>query len=177
MYTYKQIYTFIYTFIIIYMNTHNFIHKIFILSFLSIVHSYIKSTILNTCKQIHGLVLIKTYIVTHVYKKNKREAFHITLYICKWMYCQQKLLLTALWLISDYFRNWVIWSYLFEQNEVHKNHFWVLFLSAKSIPDHSRTSKNFGIFSKIWNFCMFRPPILHGRKNEVKKKSFLSALS
>ena len=73
MYTYKQIYTFIYTFIIIYMNTHNFIHKIFILSFLSIVHSYIKSTILNTCKQIYGLVLIKTYIVTHVYNKIKEK--------------------------------------------------------------------------------------------------------
>ena len=50
------------------MNTHNFIHKIFILS---IVYSYIKSTILNKCKQIYGLVLIETYIVTHAYIKNE----------------------------------------------------------------------------------------------------------
>ena len=50
------------------MNTHDFIHKIFILSFLSIVHSEIKITFLNTCKQIYGLVLLETQI--HVYKKN-----------------------------------------------------------------------------------------------------------
>ena len=65
------------------MNTHDFIHKIFILSFLSYIHSEIKNTFLNTCKEIYRLVLIETYIVTHVYKKNKRQAFHITLYICK----------------------------------------------------------------------------------------------
>ena len=83
------------------MNTHNFIHTIFILSFLSIVHSYIKSTFLNTCKQIYGLVLIETYIVAHVYEK-KTSFPHHTAHLQK--YCQQKLLLTALWIISDYFR-------------------------------------------------------------------------
>ena len=53
------------------MNTHDFIHKVFILSFLSYTHSEIKITFLITCKQIYGLVLIETYIVTHVYKKIK----------------------------------------------------------------------------------------------------------
>ena len=53
------------------MNTHYFIHKIFILSFLSNIHSDNKITFLNTRKQKYGLVLIETYIVTHVYKKNK----------------------------------------------------------------------------------------------------------
>ena len=71
-FTYKQIYIFIYTFII-HMNTHNYINKTPILSFLSIVHSYINITILNTCKQIYVLVLIEIYIVTHVYKKNKAK--------------------------------------------------------------------------------------------------------
>ena len=33
------------------MNTHNYINKTLILSFFSIVHSYINITILNTCKQ------------------------------------------------------------------------------------------------------------------------------
>ena len=70
-FTYKQIYTFIYTFIIICMNTHYFIHKIFILSFLSNIHSDNEITFLNTCKEIYGLVLIETHIVTHVYKKIK----------------------------------------------------------------------------------------------------------
>ena len=51
------------------MNTHDFILKIFILSFLSYIHSEVKITFLNTCKQIYGLVLIETYIVTHVYIK------------------------------------------------------------------------------------------------------------
>ena len=60
------------------MNTHDFIHKIFILSFHSIVHSYIKSTILNTCKQIYGLVLIEKFIVTHVYKKIETSFPHHT---------------------------------------------------------------------------------------------------
>ena len=55
------------------MNTHNYINKTLILSFLSIVHSYINITILNTCKQIYVLVLIEKYIVTHVYKKNKAK--------------------------------------------------------------------------------------------------------
>ena len=63
------------------MNKHDFIHKIFILSFLSIVHSYIKSTIMNTCMQSYVLVLKETYIVKHVYKKI--HAFHIILHICK----------------------------------------------------------------------------------------------
>ena len=49
------------------MNTHDFIHKIFILSFLSIVRSYIKSTFMNTCMQSYVLVLKETYIVKHVY--------------------------------------------------------------------------------------------------------------
>ena len=53
------------------MNTHDFILKIFILSFLSYILSEVKITFLNTCKQIYILVLIETYIVTHVYKKNK----------------------------------------------------------------------------------------------------------
>ena len=74
------------------MNTHDFIHKIFILSFLSIVHAEIKITFLNTCKQMYGLVLIKTYI--HVYKKIKTSFPHHTVHLQK--YCQQKLLLTAL---------------------------------------------------------------------------------
>ena len=69
------------TFTIKYMNTHDFIHKTFILSFLSIVQSYIKSTIMNTCKQTYILVLLETYIVKHVYRK--RHAFHIILHICK----------------------------------------------------------------------------------------------
>ena len=60
---------------------HYFIHKIFILSFLSNIHSDNKITFFNTCKQIYGLVLIETYIVKHVYKK--RHAFHIILHICK----------------------------------------------------------------------------------------------
>ena len=64
------------------MNTHNYTNKTLILSFLSIVHSYINITFLNTCKQIYVLVLIAIYIVTHVYKKIS-QAFHITLNICK----------------------------------------------------------------------------------------------
>ena len=55
------------------MNTHNYINKTLILSFLSIDHSYINITILNTCEQIYVLVLIEIYIVTHVYKKNKAK--------------------------------------------------------------------------------------------------------
>ena len=91
---FKQIYTFIYTFIIIYMNTHDFILRVFILSFLSYIHSEVKITFLNTCKQIYGLVLIETYIVTHVYKKIKTSFPHHTVHLQ--MYCQQKLLLTPL---------------------------------------------------------------------------------
>ena len=53
------------------MNTHNYIHKTFILSFLSIVHSDLKIKILNTSKQIYVLVSIEIYIVTYVDKKNK----------------------------------------------------------------------------------------------------------
>ena len=62
------------------MNTHDFILKIFILSFLSYIHSEVKITFLNTCKQIYGLVLIETYIVTHVFKKNndKLSTSHCT---------------------------------------------------------------------------------------------------
>ena len=51
------------------MNTHDFLLQIFIISFLSYIHSEVKITFLNTCKQIYGLVLIETYIVTHVYIK------------------------------------------------------------------------------------------------------------
>ena len=42
--------------------------------------------------------------------------------------------------------------YLGEKSEVNKkNHFWVLFHSAKSISDHFRTLKNFRkIFEKIF---------------------------
>ena len=57
------------------MNTHYFIYKIFILSFLSNIHSDKKITFSNTCKQIYGLVLIETYIVTHVYKKIKTTSY------------------------------------------------------------------------------------------------------
>ena len=150
-FTYKQIYTFIYTFIIICMNTHYFIHKIFILSFLSNIHSDNKITFLNTRKQIYGLVLIETYIVTHVYKKIKTSFPHHTVHLqnfvnknCFWLlfYLFQTISETEL------FR-----SYLAEQNEVHKNHFWVLFHSAKSISDHFRTLKTFEKFSK--NFLKF----------------------
>ena len=50
-----------------------------------------------------------------------------------------------------------------------KNHFWVLFHSEKS--DHFSTSKNFGFFfSKIWNFCMFRPPHCIGKKKWSQQK-------
>ena len=76
------------------MNTHNYINKNFILLFLSIVHSYINITFLNTCKQIYVLVLIGIYIVTHVYKKIKPSFPHHTEHLQK--YCQQRLLLTAL---------------------------------------------------------------------------------
>ena len=80
-------------FTIIYMNTHDFIHKIFILSFLSIVRSYIKSRIMNACMQTYILVLRETYIVKHLYKK--KACFpHYPAHLQK--YCQQKLLLTAL---------------------------------------------------------------------------------
>ena len=103
------------------MNTHNFIQKIFILFFLSIVHSYIKGTILNTCKQIYGLVLIETYIVTHVHKKIKTSFPHHTVHLQK--YGQQKLLLTAFDLFQTISETVLFHSYLAEQNEVHKNHF------------------------------------------------------
>ena len=76
------------------MNTHNYIHKTFILSFHSIVHSDIKITILNTCKRIYVLVLIEIYIVTYVYKKTKPTFPHNTEHLQK--YCYQKLLLTIL---------------------------------------------------------------------------------
>ena len=74
------------------MNTHDFILKIFVLSFLSYIHSMVKIKFLNTCKQIYGLVLIETCIVTHVYKKIKTSFPHHTVHLQK--YCQQKLLLT-----------------------------------------------------------------------------------
>ena len=76
------------------MNTHDFILKIFILSFPSYIHSEVKITFLNTCKQIYGLVLIETYIITHVYKKIKTRFQHHTVHLQ--MYCRQKLLLTPL---------------------------------------------------------------------------------
>ena len=76
------------------MNTHNYINKTLILSFLSIDHSYINITILNTCKQIYVLVLIEIYIVTHVYKKIKPSFPHHTEHLQN--YCHHKLLLTAL---------------------------------------------------------------------------------
>ena len=199
------------------MNTHNFIHKIFILSFLSIVHSYIKSTILNTCKQIYGLVLIETYIVTHVYIYKKRQAFHITLYICKcivnkncfWLLfdlfqtisetelfgptCLNKMKSTKIFFecfflaqnpfqtilglrkilefFSQKFEIFVCFDPLYcmgEKMKLTKNHFWVLFHSAESIPDHFSTQKNFGIFfSKIF---MFRPLCYLGEKKWSQQK-------
>ena len=72
------------------MNTHDFIHKIFILSFISVVQSEI-ITFLNACLQTSVLVLIETYIL--VYKK-KTSFPHHTVHLQK--YCEQKLLLTAL---------------------------------------------------------------------------------
>ena len=83
-FTYKPKYTSIYT-SSIFMNTQNYIHKTFIPSFLSIVHSDIKTTILNTCKQIYALVLIEIYIVTYVYKKTKPTFPHHTEHLQK--YC------------------------------------------------------------------------------------------
>ena len=67
------------------MNPHNYIQKPFNLSFLSIVHSDIKITILNTCKQIYAFVLIEIYIVTYVYKKTKPTIPHHTEHLQK--YC------------------------------------------------------------------------------------------
>ena len=76
------------------MNTPDFIHEIFILCFLSYIHAEIKITFLITCKQIYGLLLMETYIVTHVYKKIKTSFPHYTVHLQK--YCQQKLFPTAL---------------------------------------------------------------------------------
>ena len=140
-FTYKQIYTFIYTFII-HMNTHNYINKTLILSFLSIVHSYINITFLNTCKQIYVLVLIEIYIVTHVYKKNKAK-----LSTSHWTFAKvlstktaSDCSLTSFRLLQKLSFSCTIWLNKMKST---KNHFWVLFYSAKSISDHFRTPKNF----------------------------------
>ena len=76
------------------MNTHDFIQNFH--SFISFIYSFRvkKNTYLSTCKQIYGLVLIETYIVTNVYKKIKTSFPHHTVRLQKC--CQQKLLLTAL---------------------------------------------------------------------------------
>ena len=151
-FTYKQIYTFIYTFNIIYMNMHEFIHKIFIPSFLSIIHSDIKITFLNTCKQKFVLAKIETYI--HVYEKNKDMlstsycTFGIVLSLktasdCSLSYCRP-------------FKN-LSFSYPTRLNKMKstKYQFWVHFHSAKSISNHFKTLKKFWIFflkkSEKWN--------------------------
>ena len=54
-----------------------------------------------------------------------------------------------------------------------KNHFSVLFNSAKSISDHFTISELFQVFSKNQFFSLFRPLYCKGEKHEVRKKSFL----
>ena len=53
-----------------------------------------------------------------------------------------------------------------------KNHFWVLFHSAKSISDHFRTRKNFENFQKIWNFYVSTPILLRWKKWSQQKIIF-----
>ena len=131
------------------MNMHEFIHKIFIPSFLSIIHSDIKITFLNTCKQKFVLVKIETYI--HVYEKNKDMlspsycTFGIVLSLktasdCSLSYCRP-------------FKN-LSFSYPTWLNKMKstKNHFWVHFHSEKSIANLFKTLKIFGIFSRKFKF-------------------------
>ena len=58
------------------------------------------------------------------------------------------------------------------KKKVHKNHFWVLFHSAKSISNHFRTIKNFGIyFSKVQNFFMCWPQYFLGEGKWTQQKN------
>ena len=62
---------------------------------------------------------------------------------------------------------WEMWSQ-------QKNHFLVLFYSAKSISDHFTISEFFQVFfQKINFFSLFRTLYCKGEKHEVRKKSFL----
>ena len=54
-----------------------------------------------------------------------------------------------------------------------KNHFLVIFYSAKSISDHLTISDLFQVFSKNCFFSLFRTLYCKGGKHEVRKKSFL----
>ena len=53
-----------------------------------------------------------------------------------------------------------------------KNHFLVIFYSAKSISDHFTISDLFQVFSKNQFFSLFRALYCKGEKHEVRKKSF-----
>ena len=53
-----------------------------------------------------------------------------------------------------------------------KNHFLVIFCSAKSISDHFTISEIFQVFWKN-QFSLFRTLYCKGEKHEVRKKSFL----
>ena len=55
-----------------------------------------------------------------------------------------------------------------------KNHFLVLFYSAKSISDHFTISELFQVFSKNQFFSLFRTLYCKGEKHEVSKKSLFS---
>ena len=134
---------------------HDFIHNIFIPSFLSIIHSDIKITFLNTCKQNFVLVKIETYI--HVYEKNEVMlsssycTFAIVLSLktasdCSLSYCRP-------------FKN-LSFSYPTWLNKMKstKNHFWVHFHSRKSISNHFKTLKNFGIFFLKFKIFICWPP-------------------
>ena len=59
-----------------------------------------------------------------------------------------------------------------------KNHFLVLFYSAKSISDHFTISELFQfLFSKYQFFSLFRTLYCKGEKNEVRKNHFLVLFS
>ena len=59
-----------------------------------------------------------------------------------------------------------------------KNHFLVLFYSARSISDHFTISELFqAFFFKKSIFSLFRPLYFTGEKHEVRKKSFLVLFS
>ena len=58
-----------------------------------------------------------------------------------------------------------------------KNHFLVLFYSAKSISDHFTISELFQVFfSKNQYFSLFRTLYFTGEKHEVRKKSIFIAV-
>ena len=153
------------------MNTHDFIQNIFILSFLSYIQSEIKITFLNTCKQISGLVLIEAYIFTHVYKKIKRQAFHITLYICKCIVNKN-----CFWLLFDLFRLFQKLSYFgptcLTKMKSTKITFECFFLAQNPFQTILGLRKFLDFFfSKIWNFCMFRPPYTAWEKKMMSTRN------